>query len=81
MSDNEIDFNDIQDKQQLDDDDGASMSVISTSSLHGSSSSQGGPSQRGKRKAMGATRGRRKVSLRRRGLAGNNTICACKFSF
>jgi hypothetical protein len=70
MSDNEIDLSETHDVQELEDDDGASMSVISTPSLHGSSSSQGDPFQRGKRKAMGATRGRRKVSLRRRGLAG-----------
>jgi hypothetical protein len=71
MSDNEIDFTQLQDNEDPDDDEGASQSVLSTSSIADTSSSHGGPNRPQKRKVTGASRGRRKVTLRRRALAGN----------
>jgi hypothetical protein len=74
MSDNEIDFTQLQDNEDPDDDEGASQSVISASSIADTSSSLGASTSRRKRKMMGVSRARRQVSMRRRGLAGKDMV-------
>jgi hypothetical protein len=80
MSDNEIDFTQLQDNEDPDDDEGASQSVISSSSIADTSSSLGAPPSRQKRKMMGVSRARRKVSMRRRGLAGKDMVSYANYA-